>query len=477
VPQRRCTLGDQPLSLLRGQLGYIILGTVFLFFGLTACAIAAIRQRTEVRVLIWWGIWSGMYGARLLAQTPAVIDVLPRSLQIGAPYVSNAITYLLVVAALLAWAELTVGKMRLLIQIMVFPASAIAIAAISWFFFTGSAGKFLPYNNFVAVCVALLLATLVSVPKLSTRFLVLPSRILTASTLVFATEGVYVNVSDFLNFRPLSLSLPVTDLVFAFFLFSFAYVAAQKVFAHERRLVSIESELEIARQIQASILPTSIPEVNNLRIAASYRPMTAIGGDFYEFIQMDKHRVGVLVADASGHGVPAALIAAMIKVAMQSVVSCAHHPREVLRGLDRILSGQLLGQFVSAAYLWLDTENHKALYSAAGHPPLLRWREGKLARIESNGLLFGVVPDSDYPVCDMPINPGDRFLLYTDGVIEPENAAGDFFGDYKLEQVVRNNQSRSPFELSNQLLAEIRHWQPASSDQQDDITLIVIDVA
>jgi hypothetical protein len=127
--------------LLRGQLGYIILGTVFLFFGLTACAIAAIRQRTEVRVLIWWGIWSGMYGARLLAQTPAVIAVMPRSLQIGAPYVSNAITYLLVVAALLAWSELTVGKMRLLIQIMVFPASAIAIAAIGWFFFTGSADK------------------------------------------------------------------------------------------------------------------------------------------------------------------------------------------------------------------------------------------------------------------------------------------------------------------------------------------------
>jgi hypothetical protein len=73
VPQRRCSLGDQLLSLLRDQLGYIILGTVFLFFGLTACAIAAIRQRTDVRVLTWWGIWSGMYGARLLAQRPAVI--------------------------------------------------------------------------------------------------------------------------------------------------------------------------------------------------------------------------------------------------------------------------------------------------------------------------------------------------------------------------------------------------------------------
>ena len=151
--------------------------------------------------------------------------------------------------------------------------------------------------------------------------------------------------------------------------------------------------------------------------------MTAVAGDFYEFIPVDQKRVGFLVADVTGHGVPAALIASMIKVAMQSVVPCAHDPREVLRGLNRILFRQLHDQFVSAAYLWLDTENRKGLYSAAGHPPLLRWREGKLERTESNGLLFGVIPDPDYPVCDLPIHSGDRFLLYTDGVIEPENAA------------------------------------------------------
>jgi sigma-B regulation protein RsbU (phosphoserine phosphatase) len=144
--------------------------------------------------------------------------------------------------------------------------------------------------------------------------------------------------------------------------------------------------------------------------------------------------------------------------------------------LNRILFGQLRDQFVTASYLWLDTENRKALYSAAGHPPLLRWREGKLDRIESNGLVFGVIPEPDYPVCDIHINPGDRFLLYTDGVIEPENARGDSFGDHKLEQVVRKNQSRPPSELVDQLLSEIRVWQPASAAQQDDITLIVIDI-
>jgi phosphoserine phosphatase RsbU/P len=132
---------------------------------------------------------------------------------------------------------------------------------------------------------------------------------------------------------------------------------------------------------------------------------------------------------------------------------------------------------VTAAYLWLDTENRKALYSAAGHPPLMRWREGKLERIESNGLVFGVTPEPEYPVCEMHINPGDRYLLYTDGVIEPENARDDSFGDHRLEQVIHDNQSRPSFELVDQLLSAIRQWQPASSAQQDDITLIVIDVA
>jgi sigma-B regulation protein RsbU (phosphoserine phosphatase) len=203
--------------------------------------------------------------------------------------------------------------------------------------------------------------------------------------------------------------------------------------------------------------------------------MKAVAGDFYEFIPVDGEQMGLLVADVTGHGVPAALIASMIKVAMQSVMACADEPGEVLRGLNRILYGLLRDQLISAAYLWLDTGNCKALYSAAGHPPLLRWREGKLEGIESNGLLFGVIPEADYPVCDLSIHSGDRFLLYTDGVIEPQNAGGDSFGDRKLEQVVRDNQFCPPAELSDQLLSEIGVWQSASMGQQDDITLIVID--
>jgi sigma-B regulation protein RsbU (phosphoserine phosphatase) len=155
---------------------------------------------------------------------------------------------------------------------------------------------------------------------------------------------------------------------------------------------------------------------------------------------------------------------------------CADDPREVLRGLNRILCGRPGNQFVTAAYLFIDTGNRSALYSAAGHPPLLCWRGNTLERIESNGLVLGVIPDPDYPVCSMQITPGDRFLLYTDGVIEPEDARGNSFGDRRLAQVVRNSQRRPPSELADQLLSEIRTWQLVSVPQQDDITLIVIEV-
>lgn len=468
---------DQVLEMLRGQLADIILGAVFLFIASqmwAACSIAAIRRQSGVGLFIWLGIWSAIYGIGLLTQSSAVVAALPLSIQRSVPYVTTGIAYLTLVVGLCAFLELSLGIVRLLIKILIFAGIAVALAGIGWFVFGGSAYRFIPYNTLIVVCALLILVTVVAVKKLSDRFMVLLNRrVLAVGTLVFALEALWGNLSRKLHYQTPRV---LGDLAFAVFLLSFAIVAVQMISANERRLLSIDKELEVARQLQFSILPTAIPEIENVRIAVCYRPMTAVAGDFYEFVCADGNRIGFLVADVTGHGVPAALIASMIKVATQSVEACAHDPREVLRGLNRILFKQLHEQYVSAAYLWMDTEHGKALYSAAGHPPLLRWRDGRLERIESNGLLFGIVPDPDYPVCDLSIHTGDRFLLCTDGVIEPENARGDSFGDKKLEEVVRNNQSRPPSELSDQLLSEIRLWRPASLAQQDDITLIVIDV-
>jgi sigma-B regulation protein RsbU (phosphoserine phosphatase) len=466
---------DAALAPLRGDVIDIVLGTVFLTVGATACAIAVIRRRSGVRILVWWGIFSGIYGLQKLGQTPTILAVLSHSLLSVAPYVNTAVRYLLLVSALFAWRELTLGKVRLLIQLEIFMGLAIALLGIGTFVLGGPADKWMFYNNLLAVLSVPVMLPVVLVPRFS-RFLVIPNhRVLAAGGLIFALEVLYTNLGTVLHYPALPL---VDSFGFAVLLLSLGYVALEILFTNERRLLSIETELETARQIQSSILPARVPELENLRIAASYRPMTAVAGDFYQFVRSDDSHLGILVADVSGHGIPAALISSMIKVAMQSVSVRAHDPAQVLSGLNRILWSEAHGQFASAAYVWIDTENRNALYSAAGHPPLLCWRNARseMQRVESNGLLFGVKPESEYPVCCVPLEPSDRFLLYTDGVIEPENAAGEAFGDRQLEWIVRNNRLQPASELSRQVLSELQKWRPAAVNQEDDITLIVVDV-
>jgi sigma-B regulation protein RsbU (phosphoserine phosphatase) len=473
--QQTAPVADQVATMLRGQLADIVVGSVFLFFGFTSCSIAVIRRRAGVRILLWLGIWSAMYGALRLSQSPAVIMASPRGLQMYVPFVTTAIEYLIVVPAMLAFLDLTLGGLRVLLQVAASIGLAIGITGILVFVVTGSNNTLMPYNNLLAAGVLLILVGTLAAPRASSKYIAFHDRrVLVVGTFAFAVEALYNNLARPLGFEP----LPVLDhLGFAILLFSLAYVALELVFANERRLLAVEKELEIARQIQTAILPNGVPPAKNLRMSAAYRPMSAVAGDFFAFVPLDEDRVGILVADVAGHGVPAALIASMIKVAIQTVASSAHDPGGVLTGLNRVLFGQTPGQLISAAYLWLDTEDRTARYSAAGHPPLLRWADGKLDRIESNGFLLGMVQECPYPVVTMAIRPGERFLLYTDGIVEVENSRGEFFGDGKLEEIVRNDQSWSPNELSEELLSQIDHWRAVSTPQQDDMTLVVVDVA
>ena len=341
--------GTEVASLLRGQLADIIVGTLFLVIGLIAFSVAAIRRRGGVRILVWLGLWSAMYGASVLIQSPAVVAAIPDSLRTARIWLITAISYLIIVAAALAFLELTKGKLRQMMWGLLFADLAVAVAGIGWFAVIGSDDAFIVFNHLLAVIGLGTLIVVATVPNLSQRFLVLSGhRVLTIGTFVFAAEALYVNIA-----RPLNLEPPriFDSLGFGVLLFSFGYVALKMIVTNERRLLSIENELEIARQLQFSILPESLPKITNLGISAAYEPMTAVAGDFYEFLPVDEHRVGFLVVDVSGHGVPAALIASMIKVATQSVDGCAEDPGEVLRRLGNILSRHLRGQFVSAAYL------------------------------------------------------------------------------------------------------------------------------
>jgi phosphoserine phosphatase RsbU/P len=467
---------DQILTMLREQITGIMFGTVFLFIGLTAFTIAVIRRRSGLRIFIWLGLWSAMYGFVHLSELPSVLALSPRWFQVAQPYAGTAVVLFLVVVGAMSFFELSKGAVHVIIQWGAVIGAVIGVLGFTTFVVTGKPDTFTPYNNLLAACILIVLAATVAVPGLSKRYLVVADRsVLAIGTLVFAIQALYANVA-----LPLKLpnTLTIDHLGFGILLLSFGYSGLQIVTAREHRLGVIENELEVARKLQFSILPAEVPQIRHVRVAAAYEPMTAVAGDFYEFLPVDDDRAGVLVADVSGHGVPAALIASMIKMAVQTVASSASEPGEFLRHLGLTLAPQLRGQFVTAAYLWIDTAANKVRYSAAGHPPLLHWRDrdGSLAKIESNGLLFGVMPECEYPVCEISIFPGDRFLLYSDGLTEAENVAGLAFGDAKLEQILRENRECAAKELCQRLLKEVRTWQPASLSQQDDITLVVLDV-
>jgi sigma-B regulation protein RsbU (phosphoserine phosphatase) len=465
---------QQALEFVRNQVGAIMLGSVFLFVGASALAISSVRHRKSIRILTWFGLFSACYGLRLLVEARAFATLLPTPIATARPYLIAVITYVILIPALLVWFDLTTGGIRKLVKILIGVTVVVAILGIGAAF-TGKPNLFLNVNGALAIVFTLLITLVNVIPSLAKRYLIIQSRVLTAGSLVLAVAALQVNLATFLPIRRLGNLEPVA---FGIFVLAIGYVAVERVMINERRLLAIDQELSIAREIQNSILPSQTPQVSGLRIAAAYYPMTSVAGDFYEFVPIDDRRAGFLIADVSGHGVPAALIASMIKVAMHAVQSSATNPGELLRGLNRILSPQLKGQFVTAGFLLIDLEANIARYSGAGHPPLMKWNSESrtLERIESNGLLFGVLGEAEYPTVDFAIRAGDRFLLYTDGLTEPENLGGEAFGDSRIADLIGQSQNHPAAGLSAILFEQMSRWQPPNTSQQDDVTLIVIDV-
>jgi sigma-B regulation protein RsbU (phosphoserine phosphatase) len=244
-----------------------------------------------------------------------------------------------------------------------------------------------------------------------------------------------------------------------------------------QQLVSINRELEMARQIQLSILPRGTPTIKGLEIAARYIPMGSVAGDFYDFIIVDEVHVGILIADVTGHGLPAALIASMLQVSLAAQIAHASEPAQVLAGLNHALCGKFAQHFVTAAYLFVDMEKESMSYASAGHPPLLLWQRSNRSALEvcDNGLLLGHSPEATYPVVQMPVEPGDRAVLYTDGIIEATNLSGEEFGEDRFKRLLDINCSLGANEFSDALLDELSRWSGQGQCQKDDITLLMVD--
>jgi serine phosphatase RsbU (regulator of sigma subunit) len=461
-------------SELRWELAQIAAAVAIVSIALAALALFFFRRRTRDLTLIYFALFCILYAVRLL-NLPAFRSLFDQSRMFW-DYVEWVITCTILLPLGLFLYQVVGPHRRKLFRWLLAAQTVYAVFGILAAALGVGLAKLIVANNIEVL--GTLVATVLFLVASEGR----PGKRLTQEVRVFiAGFLVWVLFIVHANLRGLKI-LPgpnVEFLGFLVFVGSLGYISAQRTFSNEERLLAINKELEIARRIQSSTLPRGVPTLKGLEIAACYVPMSAVAGDFYDFLSVDDKRVGILVADVTGHGVPAALIASMLKVAFAGQAAHAHDPALILTGLNRSLCGKFEAHFVTAAYLFVDLEKSLLRYSAAGHPPLMLASRaaGKVREIEQNGLMLGIFPHAAYSSVEIRVGAGDRCLLYTDGVFEAKNAAQEEFGKSRCKEFLETQRDIPAARFANALFDRIAGFcgHHSARAQEDDITLLVID--
>jgi serine phosphatase RsbU (regulator of sigma subunit) len=242
----------------------------------------------------------------------------------------------------------------------------------------------------------------------------------------------------------------------------------------ERELV--EQELELARSIQQASLSKEVPTLEGWQIAPFYQPAREVGGDFYDFFKLDDDRVGVVVGDATGKGVPAALVVSATSSMLRAVarVLGSSSPGEVLSQVNETLSARIpQNMFVTCFYAILDPKSATLSYANAGHDlPYLRRSDGDVEDLRARGMPLGLMPGMGYEEGEISLAEGNCVLFYSDGLVEAHNPRGEMFGFPRLRELVaEHGEERS---LGNFLLEELYSFVGEGWEQEDDITLLTL---
>lgn len=452
-------------QLLLGDAARLVVAIVSMAIGLASIFVQGLRWKSQDRVRLWFGLLALLYGYRALLMTQSARLFLSAN-AIG--FQIALVTFTIGMPAILfGWGLVSkphnwVTKSLLAVNV------AMAVTFLALHSGNHAVRALYLLNNILVITFTLAMMVYLfvlpagAIPELKTLRLVL---------LIWGAFVVYNNVRGLL---PPANSADYEFVGFAVFLCSLAYLVARRSMHTEEALAAIRSELEIARRIQKSILPEQMPQVSGLRVAAQYLPMSQVAGDFYDFLHMNERSIGLLIADVSGHGVPAALVASMVKVAIAAQAEHADNPAKVMAGLNSVLSGKLQGQFVTAAYLFLDLEKGTAHYSAAGHPPMLHYRAADTTVVDvvENGLILGIMPLASYESRPVSIGRGDRFLLYTDGVLEATRGEEEF-GRARLEKLLANTSGAEA--ICRSVSNEVNVWSHGVAG--DDITVVAVELA
>jgi sigma-B regulation protein RsbU (phosphoserine phosphatase) len=205
------------------------------------------------------------------------------------------------------------------------------------------------------------------------------------------------------------------------------------------RLLHEQREFEEARRIQRKLLPSSLPQYDGWEVATSWQPALGVGGDCFDAMALGPTRLGLCIADVVGKGIPAALLMSNLQAAVRAFATETTEPHALCAQVNRILCGHIAeGRFISFCYCVLDTETGELTYSNAGHYPAILVRgDGRAERLPAGGPVLGVFPDSPYEQGQVSLAPGDRLVLFTDGITEAHAAdrtSEEEFGEDRLVQ-------------------------------------------
>ena len=231
-------------------------------------------------------------------------------------------------------------------------------------------------------------------------------------------------------------------------------------------------EIEAASATQRGLLPQSIPQFPGYEISAAWRPAGAVSGDYLDLLRLDANHLALSVADVIGKGVPAALLMSNVQAAVHALAGEMLPTGELCRRINRIVAANVgSGKFITFFYGVLDSARRFS-YTNAGHcEPILVRQNGECVRVNHGGVVLGVFPDWEYREEHVDLEPGDRLVLFTDGITEIANATGEEFGEERLMELLRANRALDAEAIEKRVMAAIAEF--SGGNFQDDATLIV----
>ena len=241
----------------------------------------------------------------------------------------------------------------------------------------------------------------------------------------------------------------------------------------------LEQELQMARQLQTSLLPSDTPKIEDWEFAVSWIPARQVAGDFYDFIPGQGNQVGVIIADVSDKGMPAALFMGLSRSIIRASMDHTLFPVEGIRRANRLLcEDSKSGMFVTLFYALIDPDHSQVTYVNAGHNPALLIKaiageEGPIHSLNRTGMALGVEAESEFNQHSLQMDPGDCLVLYTDGVTDAMNQSGQQLGISRFENTLLRNAHAPAKTITANLVESIKEF-VGSQESVDDITLLVI---